>query len=259
MIYLHQGDNAKERIRAVVENSGGEVLELVPEGPLGAHLEEVTGWLSRSGSPGLIVVDPASAADTADRDAFEALRRMAKFKGVDVHLNGDETLEFVADRVLRGDEDFLDAAPGSEVGPRITELVHSEHMTPLEPARMDIPAWQEIVAMTGCSEQDARGRVEWMKEQKVWANNLYQVNVSYLPGNRAHIMIRRLDRQPIHNWQHFQEIKNQVLGAECEAVEVYPKESMLVDAKHHYHLWGFTTPERSFGIGFDMGRQVAGD
>ena len=44
------------------------------------------------------------------------------------------------------------------------------------------------------------------------------------------------------DWRHRQLIKNQLLGEECEAVEIYPAESRLNDTSNKYHLWGFTDP-----------------
>jgi len=259
MIILHKGEGALDRIEQAAKASSGEVLWIEPDAAFAPHVEQVKSWFGSCENPGMIVVNPANAEGEDDHNAFEALRRMAKFNSVDVHLLGEETVDFIVDRVVTSDEEMADTAPGSQVGVQITELMSSEVMTPLQPAVMDIPKWEEIAAMTGCTEEQAKGRVNWMKGQKVFANNLYQVNIDYLPGGRAHVMIRRLDRQAIHNWQHFQEIKNQILGPECEAVELYPKESMLVDARHHYHLWAFTSPQRSFNIGFDIGRQVAGE
>ncbi|MGI9302389.1 MAG: DUF7694 domain-containing protein [Gammaproteobacteria bacterium] len=50
-----------------------------------------------------------------------------------------------------------------------------------------------------------------------------------------------------------------LLGEEFEAVELYPAERDLVDAKAHYHLWAFTAPGDTFGMGFGHGREVRGN
>ncbi len=70
-------------------------------------------------------------------------------------------------------------------------------------------------------------------------------------GTITHLMIRPHDCKPVHNWQHFQRIKNELIGAEAIAVEVYPAESELIDDANLYHLWilpdGFPHPFRLGG------------
>src|SRR5262245_53475080 len=39
------------------------------------------------------------------------------------------------------------------------------------------------------------------------------------------LSIKRIDKNPIHDWRVLQAIKNALLGEECEAVELYPAES----------------------------------
>jgi hypothetical protein len=53
----------------------------------------------------------------------------------------------------------------------------------------------------------------------------------------AWLCIRRRDSSPVHDWRHLQQIKNDLCGPECEAVELYPRESRLVDTANQYHLW----------------------
>lgn len=60
------------------------------------------------------------------------------------------------------------------------------------------------------------------------------------------ISIKRLDKDWMHDWREIQRIKNEVLGPEYEAVELYPAESRMVDSSNQYHLWclpaGFRWP-----------------
>lgn len=51
------------------------------------------------------------------------------------------------------------------------------------------------------------------------------------------LSIKRHDKEPIHDWRHMMEIKNQIVGEEFEAVELYPKKSRMVDTANQYHLW----------------------
>lgn len=96
--------------------------------------------------------------------------------------------------------------------------------------------------------------------EQIFINNRYQVHVRPMgDGGMYHLSIRRMDRQPIHDWRDLQEIKNQLLGPECEAVEIYPAESRKVDSANQYHLWGVKDPTYRFPFGFDAGRMVSDD
>lgn len=54
-----------------------------------------------------------------------------------------------------------------------------------------------------------------------------------------HLSIKRHDRETIGDWRIKQEIKNLIVGEECDAFELYPKESRLVDTANQYHLYAF--------------------
>lgn len=90
-------------------------------------------------------------------------------------------------------------------------------------------------------------------DAEVWINDLYQVQVR--PFDNAgllHLNIRRRDgAHDIRDWRHFQRIKNEILGPEAEAVELYPAESRLVDTSNKFHLWGYRSDKFRFPIGFD--------
>ncbi len=97
---------------------------------------------------------------------------------------------------------------------------------------------------------------EMERNERVYLNHRYQVHVRQCGDNLVHLSIRRLDRQPIHDWRDIQEIKNQLLGPECEAVELYPAESRRVDAANQFHIWGHGDPKFRFPFGFNHGRFV---
>lgn len=65
-----------------------------------------------------------------------------------------------------------------------------------------------------------------------------------------HLSIKRIDREPIRDWRVLQQIKNAIVGEECEAFELYPAESRLVDTANQYHLWVFTDPNVRVPVGF---------
>jgi hypothetical protein len=98
---------------------------------------------------------------------------------------------------------------------------------------------------------------------EIWGNRLYSAVARYarVDGKRQPrtdllwISLHRRDRKPIHDWRHFQAIKNEIAGPDRTAVEVYPAEANLVDTSNEYHLWvlpaGFELP-----FGFASGRLV---
>lgn len=89
----------------------------------------------------------------------------------------------------------------------------------------------------------------------VFINDLYQVNIQACDtprgfGKMVHLSIKRRDKQPIHDWRHLQQIKNELVGPENEGVELYPKESRLADSANQYHLWVFKDTKYGFPFGF---------
>lgn len=87
---------------------------------------------------------------------------------------------------------------------------------------------------------------------KFFVNSRYQVNLTRFDieapfGRCIHLSIKTLDRAPYHDWRDFQRIKNELIGPEYEAVELYPAESRLVDTSNQYHLWCFTGFKFPFG------------
>lgn len=128
---------------------------------------------------------------------------------------------------------------------------------PLEPATV-LPPSRALVDQTmrdySCDENRARVLLDaYQKTCRMFRNDLYQVQVRQLDGGGLfHLNIRRLDGAPIiRDWRHFQQIKNEILGPECEAVELYPAESRKVDTSNKYHLWGYADPAKRWTVGFD--------
>ncbi len=88
-----------------------------------------------------------------------------------------------------------------------------------------------------------------------WWNGVYDCFAKHHDDGITHLSIKRLDRAPLHNWRHLQQIKNEVCGEEREAVEIYPRESRLADNANQYHLW-VLPPGMDVPTGFDSGMVV---
>ena len=95
-------------------------------------------------------------------------------------------------------------------------------------------------------------------EGVVWANSRYIVVVRSLEptsgaegggtGTLVWLSIKSRQNDARHDWRDFQRIKNELVGPEAEAVELYPAESRRVDGANQYHLWCF--PHFRFPFGF---------
>ena len=90
--------------------------------------------------------------------------------------------------------------------------------------------------------------LESMKGASVWLNDTYEVEIRpHRPDPEwpamLHLSIKRIDKEWIHDWRELQEIKNQLVGPENEAVELYPAESRVIDGANQYHLWVMKNPK----------------
>lgn len=96
------------------------------------------------------------------------------------------------------------------------------------------------------------------RNSKVYLNDIYQVSVRKA-GPYVHLSIKRIDRQPVTDWRDKQEIKNQLVGPECEGVELYPAESRLVDGANQFHIFCVPDPNYRFPFGFTGPRAVTNE
>lgn len=135
-------------------------------------------------------------------------------------------------------------------------------MKPLEPGHIEISPEQRERIIQDCVKvyKMSRAKVEESLDREskgeVWINDVYQVLKRPAQKGVVWLSIKRLDKEVCHDWRDFQAIKNQLIGPECEGLEVYPAESRLIDAANQYHLWVFTDPTYRLPFGFDMGRTV---
>jgi hypothetical protein len=82
-----------------------------------------------------------------------------------------------------------------------------------------------------------------------YLNNRYSVQISDEAtdwGLVVHLWVRRHDGEMVRSWSDMQRIKNELMGPERVAVEVFPPVSQLVDNANIAHLWvmpdGFSLP-----------------
>lgn len=100
----------------------------------------------------------------------------------------------------------------------------------------------------------AHGLEEEIKE--IYVNNLYQVSVLRnlrwgADGPKLiRLSIKRRDKKALHDWRDLQRIKNELVGEENEAIELYPAESRLVDTANQYWLWVLENSKERFPFGF---------
>ena len=131
----------------------------------------------------------------------------------------------------------------------------------LPEAALDVDA---IASRFGVSRDVAAQQVQALRQQTVYMNDRYQVNVLRVPmpfgpacGDVAWLSIKHRDKSPVHDWRALQEIKNRIVGPEHEGFEVYPAESRLVDTANQFHLWVFLDPKVRLPVGFRE-REVTG-
>ena len=90
---------------------------------------------------------------------------------------------------------------------------------------------------------------------QIFLNRLYEVWVTLMPERGGFpkviwLSIKRRDRRTIHDWRELQRIKNELVGTDCEAVELYPAEDRKVDTSNQFHLWVFP-PDFRFPFGYE--------
>jgi hypothetical protein len=117
---------------------------------------------------------------------------------------------------------------------------------------------QDAMRTFSVDRQTATASINDIKNDAVFLNDTYQVNVRVMEKTYhgmpvVWLSIKRIDKEACHDWRDFQEIKNQLVGPECEAVELYPAESRVVDTANQYHLWVVADPKFRWPLGFRHG------
>lgn len=132
----------------------------------------------------------------------------------------------------------------------------------LLPAAKVLPGPDRVAALRTAAvaaglDPDAAER-RMMAPAEMWKNDRYTVVVERRPDHSARqLSVRRNDRGTDVPWRHLQRIKNELAGAEVEAIELFPAESRLVDTANQRWLWVLPRGEK-VPFGFDEGRHVSG-
>jgi hypothetical protein len=113
----------------------------------------------------------------------------------------------------------------------------------------------EIARSQGLSETEARAAFDVALERgdRMYFNSRYQVLVRASDTTMVHLWIKRLDQEPIHDWRDLQRIKDELVGPDCEGVELYPARARIVDIANQYHMFVCVDPTFRFPWGFTEG------
>ena len=86
----------------------------------------------------------------------------------------------------------------------------------------------------------------------VWENSRFVVVARDCGGTDENRMvwlsIKNADNSARHDWREFMRVKNELVGPEAEAAELYPAESRLVDSANQWHLWCIIGSRFPFGF-----------
>lgn len=106
-------------------------------------------------------------------------------------------------------------------------------------------------------EEAERHAAELSTTGKLYVNSRYQVLVTH-DGQLTYLSVKRIDQSPVRSWRDLQRIKNELVGYEHEAVELFPAASRTVDLANQYHLFCLAQAGDRFDFGFDQ-RAVDGN
>lgn len=114
------------------------------------------------------------------------------------------------------------------------------------------------------SDEEVRALAGGIRADEVWKNDLYRVAVVREAGrfegrSVVRLSIKRHDDKPIHSWTDKQAIKDQLVGEECDGVELYPAKRRKIDQLNRYHLWVISDPTFKLPIGWDEGAAAFDD
>ena len=143
--------------------------------------------------------------------------------------------------------------------PFVRAVVDREQFfTPEADERFATLGAKSMPPMTG--EQMRQVYLDGHDRSQVYLNSRYQVSVeSSLVSDgeggaieMVHLSIKRLDQQPVRDWRDMQKIKNELVGPECEGIELFPAESRCVDTANQYHIWCVRSNTFRWEVGWNV-------
>lgn len=93
--------------------------------------------------------------------------------------------------------------------------------------------WKQVKSP---SELSIKSNSWFFQMTKGWENETYLVLSRKYSEHITHAVVCRKDGD-IVTWAEKQMIKNELFGNEMVAIEIYPKQSELIDDDNVYHLW----------------------
>lgn len=139
--------------------------------------------------------------------------------------------------------------------------------TPFQRAHYEpLPPDEEIARqakLADVSFAEMKSVLEDIQLDQVYRNSRYQVcmRLREWDGFPAvwQLSIRRLDRQRVgtERYRDFLRVKNELIGPEFEAFEVYPAMERNVDTANQYYIWCFADPSIRLPVGFQEGSMRA--
>jgi len=132
-------------------------------------------------------------------------------------------------------------------------------LDPLTPAQFEAKVDGIHKSFPHLTREAVAQQLRDVQEDMIFINSRYQVNVR-VTRNVTHLSIKRLDKQRVgpERYRDFMRIKDELVGPEREAVEIYPARNREVDTANQYHLW-VSPVGVSIPIGWHEGRNVSGD
>jgi hypothetical protein len=106
------------------------------------------------------------------------------------------------------------------------------------------PKEETIAGQMKMADQTPKEAIAHLRYDEFWRNDTYGAGVRrfktlspFMPS--THVSISRWDEGIVREWWDLQRIKNDVLGLNVEAFEIYPADTRVVDIANAYHLWAF--------------------
>ena len=73
--------------------------------------------------------------------------------------------------------------------------------------------------------------------EKIHKFNRYTVTEKEIGGGWIWLSIKYTAKKATPSWRELQTIKNNIVGENRQAIEIYPAEDQIIDTQNNYHLW----------------------